>query len=33
MHIVNLFDYTKEDAQQYLQYIPVIANAIKNGIS
>lgn len=28
-HIVNLFDYTKEDAQQYLQYIPEIANAIK----
>ena len=28
-HIVNLFDYTKEDAQRYLQYIPEIANAIK----
>lgn len=28
-HITNLFDYTKEDAQRYLQYIPEIANAIK----
>lgn len=28
-HIVNFFDYTPEDAQRYLQYIPVIANAIR----
>lgn len=28
-HIINFFDYTTEDAQKYLQYIPVIANAIK----
>lgn len=28
-HIVNLFDYTNEDAKKYLQYIPEIANAIK----
>ncbi|WEV40953.1 HIT family protein [Lactobacillus sp. ESL0681] len=29
-HITNFFDYSAEDAQQYLQYIPVVANAIKN---
>lgn len=29
-HIVNFFDYTPEDAKRYLQYIPIIANAIKN---
>lgn len=28
-HIVNFFDYTPEDAKRYLQYIPIIANAIK----
>ena len=28
-HIVNLFDYSQEDAAKYLQYIPMIANAIK----
>ncbi|MGM9910057.1 MAG: HIT family protein [Lacticaseibacillus absianus] len=28
-HIVNFFDYTAEDAQRFLQYIPEIANAIK----
>lgn len=28
-HIVNLFDYTNEDAKKYLQYIPEIAKAIK----
>ncbi|CAM3170679.1 histidine triad (HIT) family protein [Lactobacillus bombicola] len=28
-HIVNLFDYTPNEAQKYLQYIPTIANAIK----
>lgn len=28
-HIVNMFDYTDEDAKRYLQYIPEIANAIK----
>lgn len=29
-HITNFFDYTTEDAQRFLQYIPAIANAIKN---
>ena len=28
-HITNFFDYSAEDAQKYLQYIPEIANAIK----
>lgn len=28
-HISNFFDYTAKDAQRYLQYIPVIAQAIK----
>lgn len=28
-HLVNLFDYSEEDAQKYLKYIPEIANAIK----
>lgn len=28
-HIVNFFDYTPEDIKRYLQYIPLIANAIK----
>lgn len=27
-HLTNLFDYTAQDAQQYLQYIPMLANAI-----
>lgn len=29
-HIANFFDYTSDDAQRFLQYIPAIANAIKN---
>ncbi|BDR60756.1 HIT family protein [Lactobacillus xylocopicola] len=28
-HIINLLDYTPEDARRYLQYLPAIANAIK----
>ncbi|KRL61896.1 HIT family protein [Lactobacillus psittaci] len=28
-HIINFFDYSQEDAAKYLQYIPVIAKAIK----
>ncbi|MBH9985689.1 MULTISPECIES: HIT family protein [Lactobacillus] len=28
-HLTNLFDYTAEDAEKYLKYIPAIANAIK----
>lgn len=28
-HIENIFDYSQEDAARFLQYIPVIANAIK----
>ncbi|WEV70437.1 HIT family protein [Lactobacillus sp. ESL0785] len=28
-HITNFFDYTSEDARRFLQYIPVIANAVK----
>ena len=28
-HLVNFFDYTPEDIKRYLQYIPLIANAIK----
>jgi histidine triad (HIT) family protein len=28
-HLVNFFDYSPADAQRYLQYIPLIANAIK----
>lgn len=28
-HIVNFFDYTSQDAKRFLQYIPLIANAIK----
>lgn len=28
-HIVNFFDYTQADGARYLQYIPVIAQAIK----
>ena len=29
-HIANFFDYTADDAQRFLKYIPAIANAIKN---
>lgn len=29
-HIANLFDYSTEDAQRFLQYVPMVANAIKN---
>lgn len=28
-HIVNIFDYSQEDAARFLQYLPIIANAIK----
>lgn len=28
-HIENIFDYTQEDAAKYLQYLPIVANAIK----
>ncbi len=28
-HLVNLFDYTSEDAKRFLRYIPEIAQAIK----
>lgn len=28
-HLVNLFDYSQEDAARFLQYIPVVAQAIK----
>lgn len=28
-HITNFFDYTKEDSEIYLKYIPMIAQAIK----
>ncbi|CCI85812.1 HIT family protein [Lactobacillus pasteurii DSM 23907 = CRBIP 24.76] len=28
-HLENLFDYTSEDAQKYLQYLPEIARAIQ----
>ena len=28
-HLVNFFDYSQEDAARFLQYIPVIAQAIK----
>ena len=27
--MVNLFDYSQEDAARFLQYIPVVAQAIK----
>lgn len=29
-HIANLFDYSTEDAKRFLQYVPMVANAIKN---
>ncbi|QNQ81962.1 HIT family protein [Lactobacillus sp. PV037] len=29
-HLVNFFDYSQEDAAKFLQYIPKIANAVKN---
>lgn len=29
-HLENIFDYSQEDAAQYLQYIPVVAQAIKD---
>ena len=28
-HIENIFDYSQEDAARFLQYVPIIANAIK----
>ena len=28
-HLVNFFDYSQEDAARFLQYIPVVAQAIK----
>ncbi|CCI81768.1 HIT family protein [Lactobacillus hominis] len=28
-HLVNFFDYSQEDAARFLQYIPVISQAIK----
>lgn len=32
-HITNFFDYTEDDAERFLKYIPEIAQAIKNSDS